>query len=229
MMDQPARLVVLFDVDNTLLDNDLVLARLKREMAGVLPRKLEDTFWEIYEQVRHDTDLVDFPMTLERFGELCPDAACIGAVHAVLYGFPFQDCLYPGALAAIRHVESFATPVILSDGDQFFQRYKIRASGLEEAVAGKVLVYIHKERNTGNVQRRFPAAHYAVIDDKPRVQVAMKRAMGANLTTVMVQQGKYARRLTQRSRRAIDIILPGIGDMLALSAGDLTAAKEMAA
>ena len=228
-MSQTAGLVVLFDIDNTLLDNDLVLARLKRELAGVLPDHLADRFWQAYEQVRRETDLVDFPLTMERFGRICPDASCIGEVHAVLYSFPFRECLYPDSLKVIQHVASFASPVILSDGDQFFQRYKIRACGLEEAVAGRVLIYVHKEKNTGDVLHRFPAAHYAVVDDKPRVHVAMKRRMGADLTTVMVLQGKYARHLSRRSRRAFDIVLPGIGELLALSAGDLMVAKGMAA
>ena len=222
-------LVVLLDVDNTLLDNDLVLARLKQEMAGVLPEKLEDSFWQIYEQVRRETDLVDFATTIERFGRICPDARCVNEVHAILYGFPFQDCLYPDSLKVIRHVESIATPVILSDGDQFFQRYKIRAAGLEEAVGGRVLIYVHKEQNMGDVQRRYPAAHYAAIDDKPRIHVAMKRVMGPNITTVLVMQGKYARALRERDRRAIDIVLPGIGGLLALSASDLMVAKGIAA
>jgi hypothetical protein len=218
-------LVVLLDFDNTLLDNDLVLARMRHELRDVLPEHLADRFWKIYEQVRKDTDLVDFPRTMERFGRVCPDATCVGEVHAVLYSFPFQECLYPDSLKVIRHVESFAMPVVLSDGDQFFQRYKIRASGVEEAVKGRVLIYNHKERETGDMQRRYPAEHYAMVDDKPRLHVAMKRIMGAKLTTVMVLQGKYARTLRQRHRRAIDIVLDGIGDLLALSARDLMLAK----
>jgi FMN phosphatase YigB (HAD superfamily) len=218
-------LVVLLDFDNTLLDNDLVLTRMRHELRDVLPEHLADRFWKIYEQVRKDTDLVDFPRTMERFGRVCPDATCVGEVHAVLYSFPFQECLYPDSLKVIRHVESFASPVVLSDGDQFFQRYKIRASGVEEAVGGRVLIYAHKERETRDMQRRYPAKHYVMVDDKPRLHVAMKRIMGAKLTSVMVLQGKYARTLRQRHRRAIDIVLDGIGDLLALSAGDLIVAK----
>jgi hypothetical protein len=222
-------LVVLLDVDNTLLDNDLVLARLKQEMAGVLPRKLENSFWHIYEQVRRETDLVDFPTTIERFARVCPDPSCLAAVHVILYGFPFQDCLYPDSLKVVRYVESIAMTAILSDGDQFFQRYKIRASGLEEAVSGRVLIYVHKEQNMGDVQRRCRASHYALVDDKPRVHVGTKRAMGAKVTTVMVMQGKYADALRERDRRAIDIVLPGIGGLLNLSASDLMVAKGIAA
>jgi microcompartment protein CcmK/EutM len=223
-----AGLVVLFDVDNTLLDNDLVLTRLHREMAGVLPERLADRFWQIYEQVRAETDLVDFPRTVERFGRVCPDATCVGEVAEILYHFPFQECLYPDSLKVIEHTKSFGVPVVLSDGDQFFQRYKIRAAGLEAAVEGRVLIYVHKEDNTGDMQRRYPAAHYALVDDKPRIHVAMKRQMGGKLTTVMVMQGKYAREITDRDRRAVDITIDGIGDMLAMRGGELSTSKAAA-
>jgi len=228
-VSETAGLVVLLDVDNTLLDNDLVLARLHRELEGVLPEHLADRFWQVYEQVRAETDLVDFPRTMELFGRVCPEADCIGEVHAILYSFPFQECLYPDSLKVIEHVASFATAVILSDGDQFFQRYKIRAAGLEQAVDGRVLIYVHKEENTGDIQRRYPAAHYALVDDKPRIHVAMKRQMGGNLTTVMVMQGKYARELHPRDRRAMDVTVGGIGELLAMTARDLMAVKTAAA
>lgn len=228
-MSQTADLVVLLDVDNTLLDNDLVLARLHREMEGVLPEHLADRFWQVYEQVRAETDLVDFPRTMELFGRVCPETDCVGDVHAILYSFPFGECLYPDSVKVIQHVASFATPVILSDGDQFFQRHKIREAGLEQAVQGRVLIYAHKEENTGDIQRRYPAAHYAPVDDKPRIHVAMKRQMGSKLTTVMVLQGKYARNLHERDRRAIDVTIGGIGELLAMTAGDLMAAKTVAA
>jgi hypothetical protein len=229
IVSQAAELVVLFDVDNTLLDNDLVLARLHREMEGVLPERLAGRFWQVYEQVRSETDLVDFPRTIERFGRVCPDADCMRIVHVILYSFPFRECLYPQSVEAIRHVAAFATPVVLSDGDQFFQRYKIRASGLEEAVDGRVLIFAHKEDNVGDIQRRYPAAHYALVDDKPRVHVAMKRQMGGKLTTVMVMQGKYAHEIQERDRRTMDVTIDAIGQMLAMTEHDLSTAKAAAA
>jgi hypothetical protein len=228
-VSQPADLVVLLDVDNTLLDNDLVLARLHRELEGVLPEHLAGRFWQVYEQVRAETDLVDFPRAMELFGHVCPESGCVREVHAVLYRFPFRECLYPDSLKVVRHVASFATPVILSDGDQFFQRHKIRETGLEQAVGGRVLIYVHKEENTGDIQRRYPAEHYALVDDKPRIHVAMKRQMGAKLTAVMVMQGKYAHQIHQRDRRAIDITIGGISELLTMTARDLMAAKTAAA
>lgn len=220
-MNAPA-LVVLLDVDNTLLDNDLVRSRLEAELAGVLGREHSARFWEIYEQVRAETDRVDFPETIERFGPACPDEGCVGRVSAVLYDFPFREYLYPDSLAAIRHVASFATPVILSDGDQLFQRYKIRHAGLEDAVAGNVLVYVHKEQELPDMRKRFPASHYAMVDDKPRIHAAMKAEMGEHLTAIMVCQGTYAHDPSHHDFPEADLTIEGIGGLLALNAERLT-------
>ncbi len=224
-MSRIVDLVALLDVDNTLLDNDLVLKRLHREMAGVLPEGLANRFWQIYQQVRAETDLVDFPRTIERFGRVCPNPDCMGEVHSILYNFSFRECLFPDSLKVIEHLSSFATPIILSDGDQFFQRYKIRASGLEEAVGGRVLIYVHKEENVDDLRRNYPATHYVLVDDKPRIHVAMKQEMSAELTTVMVMQGKYARELSDEDRPFLDVIIAGIGELMHMTARDLTAAK----
>lgn len=211
-------LVVLFDVDNTLLDNDLVRSRLEHALSAVLPEEHAARFWEIYEQVRTETDLVNFPETLERFGRECPSAACVSKASAVLYDFAFRECVYPESMKAVRHVASFATPVILSDGDQLFQRHKIRAAGLEEAVRGNVLVYVHKEQNTDDVQNRFPAQHYVIVDDKARIHAAMKASMGQKVTTVMVCQGKYAHDPAHHDYPEADITIEGIAGLLALTA-----------
>lgn len=210
-------LVVLLDVDNTLLDNDLVRTRLEHDLTGLLGEEHAARFWEIYEQVRAEADLVDFPGTIERFGRECPDAACVGKVSAALYDFPFQECLYADSLSVVQHIASFATPVILSDGDQLFQRHKIRAAGLEEAVAGNVLVYVHKEQNVHDIQERFPSPHYVMVDDKARIHAAMKDAMAEQITTVMVCQGKYAHDPAHHDFPEADVVIEGIGGLLAFT------------
>jgi hypothetical protein len=215
-------LVVLLDVDNTLLDNDLLRARLEGDLEGALGPEDSARFWEVYEQVRADTDVVDLPKTIERFARECPDAASIGKVSAVVYDFPFTDHLYREGSEVIRHISSFATPVILSDGDQLFQRHKIRVSGLEEAVGGNVLVYVHKEEEVEDIRRRFPAEHYAIVDDKPRIHAAMKAAMGEELTTVMVCQGRYANDPSHNDFPEADITIEGIGGLLELTAEQLS-------
>lgn len=214
-------LVVLFDVDNTLIDNDLIRSGLERELTRVLGAEHDARFWEIYEQVREESDYVNFPETVELFGRECADTTCVSRVSAVLYHFPFREYLYPESLKAIRHVASFATPVILSDGDQLFQRYKIRAAGLEEAVSGNVLVYVHKEENLEDVRKRFPAAHYVMVDDKPRIHAAMKPQMGERLTSIMVCQGKYAHDPSHHYFPEADITIEGIGGLLELAADEL--------
>lgn len=215
-------LVVLLDVDNTLLDNDLVRSRLERELTGVLGQEHAARFWAVYEQVRAETDFVNFPETIQRFGAECPDTACVGRVSAILYNFPFQECLYADSLRAVSHICSFATPVILSDGDQLFQRYKIRAAGLEKAVDGNVLVYVHKEQNTSEIRERFPASHYVMVDDKARIHAAMKAAMGDQLTTVMVCQGSYAEDPAHHDYPEADLTIEGIDGLLALTPEHLT-------
>ncbi len=132
-------LVFLVDVDNTLLDNDGVRVELEAAITSAVGQKRAARFWEIYEEVRADLDFVSFPETLERFGRGCDDVGCLGSASALLYGFSFADCLYAGASRAIDHLKTIGQPVILSDGDQLFQRYKIRSAGLEAAFDGQVL------------------------------------------------------------------------------------------
>ncbi len=214
-------LVVLLDVDNTLLDNDLLRSRLQRDLEDVLGEEDGDRFWEIYEEVRAEMDVVDLPETIERFARECPNATSIGKASALVWDCPFADHLYPKGLEVIRHLSSFATPVILSDGDQLFQRHKIRAAGLEEAVRGNVLVYVHKEQEVEDIRRRFPAEHYSIVDDKTRILAAMKAAMGEQLTTVMVCQGKYANDPSHHDFPEPDITIEDIGELLAMTAGQL--------
>ena len=172
------RLIVLLDVDNTLLDNDLVRERLEDRITEALGEQDAARFWELYEAVREELDYVSFPEAMERFGRECTDAGCVNRLSTLLYDFPFAQLVYPESLSSITHVSSFALPVILSDGDQLFQRYKIRSAGLEDAVAGNVLVYVHNELELADITKRFPAGHYVMVDDKPRIHAAMKAAFG---------------------------------------------------
>lgn len=215
-------LVVLLDVDNTLLNNDLIRVDLAGQLTDILGPSEAARFWEINEEVRAETDVVNFPETLERFARECPDTARLGSVSAALYGFPFSKYLYPDSLRSIHHVSTFATPVILSDGDQLFQRHKIQAAGIEDAAAGNVLIYVHKEQEVADIQRRFPARHYALVDDKARIHAAMKKALGERITTVMVCQGKYAHDPAHHDFPDADVTIEGIEGLLALSLKDLT-------
>ncbi len=219
--DRPHRLVILFDVDNTLLDNDRVRDELEERVVAIVGADLNERFWDIYEQVRADLDHVSFPETLERFGRVCDDVGCVEGLSELLYDFPFRDDVYPGALAAIEHASRIGgLPVIVTDGDQFFQRYKVRSAGLAGAIDGRVLIYVHKEQQTDDIRRRFPAHHYVMIDDKGRILTAMKRRLGDQLTTVHVRQGKYAQEAPELPP---DRAIASIADFVSLSAAELGA------
>ena len=216
-----ADLVVLLDVDNTLLDNDSLRARLEDGLAEVMGEESAGRFWKKYEEVRLAKDMVDLPETIERFLSDCPGAPDTKRLRAAIYEFPFEDFVYPESFQVLKHISSFAKPVILSDGDQVYQRHKIREAGLEAAVDGDVLVYVHKEQELDDVRARFPARHYAMVDDKMRIHTALKDAMGDLVTTVMVRQGRYARDLPRDSRPDPDLMINSIGDLLKLDAGQL--------
>ena len=217
-------MVLLFDVDNTLLDNDAVKAGLERRIRETVGPERALRFWQLYEEVRADLDLVDLPETLERFARECDDLSCLGPLAEVVYGFDFAGSVYPGALEAVAHAGTLGVPVILSDGDQLFQRHKIRSAGLEVAFEGRVLVYQHKEQETADIRARYPAERYVLLDDKPRIHSAIKAVLGEAVTTVLVEQGKYAREPTEDRLIPPDLRLPSIEAFSALSAEALRAA-----
>jgi hypothetical protein len=102
-----------------------------------------------------------------------------------------------------------------------FQPRKIQRSGIWEAVEGRVMIYVHKERVLDHVQRRYPAGHYVMVDDKATLLAAMKTALGAQLTTVFVRQGHYA--LAAESNSVVpapDLVIERIGDLLNHNATD---------
>lgn len=184
--------VLLFDVDNTLLDNDRFEADLTARLERAFGRQGRDQFWRSYEKLRSELDYADYLGAVQRFradADANPQLLLLGGW---LLNYPFADRLFPGALGVLAYLHRFGLPVLLSDGDVVFQPHKIRRAGLWEAVDGRVLIYVHKERMLAAVEKRFPARHYAIIDDKPRVLAAMKRILGDRLTTVFVRQGHYA-------------------------------------
>src|SRR4051812_13368384 len=178
-------LVFLLDVDNTLLDNDQLksdLADRVRELAG--PARAE-RFWQIYEAVRKEQDFVDYPLTARRWAGQDGDPELGKQIEQLLNDVPFTSYLYPHVLEVLAYLRSFGTVVILSDGDTVFQPYKIRCSGLEDAVEGNVLVYVHKEDELPEVFARFPADHYVVVDDKPRIISALEACCPSTFTTIL--------------------------------------------
>jgi FMN phosphatase YigB (HAD superfamily) len=185
-------MVFLFDVDNTLLDNDTVEAELQRYLVAEVGAGKAREYWRIFEQLRTELGYADYLGALQRYRAEFPRDFHLLAVSRFLLEYPFQERLFPGALEAIKYAEKLGPTVILSDGDVVFQPLKIRRSGLANAVADRVLIYIHKEQELDDVQRRYPAEHYVIVDDKLRILAAVKKIWGRRVTTVFVRQGHYA-------------------------------------
>ena len=191
-MTAAPRVVFLFEVDNTLVDNDRVQAHLKEHLAQTYGDATRDRYWAILEELREELGYVDYLGALERYRVEALHRPEVLRMSSWLVDYPFADRLYPGALDAVKHVQQWGTHVILSDGDAVFQPRKVERSGLWRAFDGRVLIYIHKEEELDDVARLYPADHYVMIDDKLRILSAVKKIWGERVTTVFPKQGHYA-------------------------------------
>ena len=206
--------VFLLDVDNTLLDNDAVIADLRRHLVGVFGPECDRRYWEIFEQLRADLGYADYLGALQRYRVEQPREMQVLQISLFLLHYPFATRVYPGALDVINDLRARGRTAILSDGDVVFQPRKIERSGLWAAVEGEVLVYIHKEQMLDDVERRYPARRYVMVDDKIRILSAMKAAWGERLTTVFVRQGHYAADPSQVDPYPpADVTIDRIGDL----------------
>ncbi len=206
--------VFLFDVDNTLLDNDRVEEDLRNHLEREFGTEARDRYFSILEELRFQLGYADYLGALQRYRleDLCDPRLLL--MSSFLVDYPFSERLYPGAMEALRQVGQWGLTVILSDGDVVFQPRKVQRSGIWEAVEGRVLIYIHKEEMLHEIERLYPARHYFMIDDKPRILAAMKKGWGERLTTVWPRQGRYA--LDAKAAAAYpspDFILGSIGDL----------------
>jgi FMN phosphatase YigB (HAD superfamily) len=212
----PDDVVFLFDCDNTLLDNDRVEVDLQTHLEHEFGPRNRDRYWEILEALRADLGYADYLGALQRYRLGAMNDPQLLQMSAFLIDYPFANRLYPGSLDAIEHLREWGLTVILSDGDVVFQPRKVQRSGLWEAVEGRVLIYIHKEQMLADVEQRFPARHYVMIDDKLRILAAMKKVWGKRLTTVFPRQGHYA--LDPKNivaYPAADLTVGRIGDLVA--------------
>ena len=225
MADTATKLVFLFDVDNTLLDNDAVQADLSAHLQREFGHASRDRYWAIFEELRAQLGYADYLGALQRYRLENLDDPQLLRVSFFLVDYPFADRLYPGALAALACCARLGTTVILSDGDVVFQPRKVQRAGLWDAVEGRVLIYLHKEQMLEAIERRFPADHYVMVDDKLRILAAMKQAWRERLTTVFPRQGHYA--LDARELQAYppaDVTLACIGELADCSFGWLPGA-----
>ena len=214
-MDSRSEIVFLFDVDNTLLDNDRVIADLRDYLIREVGPGSADRYFEIFERLREELGHVDYLGALQRYRLAYPHDTGLLCVSAFLLDYPFADRLFPGALEVLARLAAFGPTVLLTDGDVVFQPRKVERSGLGAAVEHRILVYIHKEQMLDDVARRFPAEHYVIMDDKLRILAAVKQAWGSRVTTVFVRQGHYAHDAENLAGYPpTDLSVDRIGDLL---------------
>ena len=207
--------VFLFDVDNTLLDNDMVQAELKSHLAEAYGPAARDRYVAILGQLVNELGYTDYLGALERLRIEMMHRPEVLRMSSWLVDYPFANRLFPRALEVVRHVSQWGLPVILSDGDAVFQPRKVERSGLWKAFEDRVLIYIHKEQELEYVERLYPARHYVLIDDKLRILATVKKAWGDRVTTVFPKQGHYAfdPSILAEYPRA-DLEIDKIGDLL---------------
>jgi FMN phosphatase YigB (HAD superfamily) len=219
-------LVFLLDVDNTLLDNDRVQDDLDARLELAFGATGRHRYWSIFEGLRSEAGYADYLGALQRFRS--GEASAGGndprllLLSSFLLDYPFADRLYPDVLDTIRHLGRSGRTVIVSDGDVVFQPRKIQRSGLWDAVGGRVLVYVHKERMLDDMMQSYPARHYVLVDDKLRILAAAKSLLGSRLTTVFVRQGHYALDPhTVATCPPADLAVERIGELLHLDCSTL--------
>jgi len=226
-MTPPSEVVVLFDVDNTLLDNDRVQDDLRNHLEREFGAETRDRYWAIFEEMRSEFGYSDYLGALQRYRIEDQCDPRLLTMSSFLVDYPFANRLYPGSLEALEHVQKWGPTVILSDGDVVFQPRKVQKSGLWEAVEGRVLIYIHKEQMLDDVEARYPASRYVMVDDKLRILTAMKRIWGNRLTTVWPRQGQYA--LDPQAIATYptpDLVIERIGDLINYDLPALLGASE---
>ena len=214
-MSQLHPIVFLVDVDNTLIDNDGIQQDLKDHLEQTYGVGARDRYWAILEDLMEELGYRDYIGALQRFRVEHPRDIELLAMSSFLLDYPFADRLYPDARRVLQRLRSLGPTVILSDGDVAFQPRKVEHAGLGKVSDGDVLIYIHKEQALDDVERRFPAEHYVLVDDKLRILDAVKQVWGDRVTTVLPRQGQYAHDAkVMNALPAADLTIERIGDLL---------------
>ena len=220
-----SKVVFLFDVDNTLLDNDRVSADLKHFLTNLVGQERQRRYWALFEELRTELGYADYLGALQRYRTENPRDPNLLAVSEFLVEYYFANRLFPNSLDVLDHVSQWGQPAILSDGDVVFQPRKIRRSGLFDGVKGNVLIYVHKEQELDDVQQRYPADHYVFVDDKVRLLDAVKKIWKDRVTTVFPRQGHYAHDPeVLKKYPQPDVMVETIGDLLGQMATFATSA-----
>ena len=216
-----ALLVFLFDVDNTLLDNDHVIEDLKVFLKREVGPERARCYRAIFEKQRRHLGYADYLGALQRFRRDYPRDPSLLKISRYLIDYPFARRLFPQSLAVTEYVRRWGLVVLLTDGDVVFQPHKVDRSGLYQAVQGNALIYVHKERELADVEARYPAEHYILVDDKLAILTAIKKIWKSRLTTIFVRQGHYALDAGILARCPdADTSIAGIGDLLRCERGN---------
>lgn len=212
------RTVFFFDVDNTLVDNDRIAADLQRHLQNKVGDASAHRYWEIFEDLRKELGYADYLGALQRYRTENPRDPKLLEVSHFMINYPFANRLFPESLDAVEHARCLGLPVILSDGDVVFQPRKIDRSGLHDAFEGHVLIYVHKEQELADVEGKYPAKHYVLVDDKVRILAAVKKHWGTRVTTIFPRQGHYAHDTVEVAKyRKPDITIERIGELQSYS------------
>ena len=214
-MRSPDPVVFLVDVDNTLLDNDRIQQDLKDHLERAFGLASRERYWAILEDLFAELGYRDYLGALQRYRVEHPREVELLSMSSFLLDYPFADRLFPAAREVLKRLRSLGPTVILSDGDVVFQPRKVERAGLSDAVDGRVLIYIHKEEALDDVERRYPAEHYVLLDDKLRILTAAKEFWGDRVTTVFPRQGIFARDPdVVGAFPPADVTIERIGDLL---------------
>ena len=219
--------VFLFDVDNTLVDNDRIQADMAIHLERAIGAERNRHYWELFEELRRQLGYADYLGALQRYRVEFPRDFHILAVSDFLINYPFANRLYPNSLDVVERCKDFGSIVIVSDGDVVFQPLKVRRSGLYEAFGGNVLIYIHKEFELDDIAGRYAAAHYVLVDDKVRILSAVKQVWGTRVTTVFPRQGHYALDKNEVAKYPVpDVTIERIGALADYDLKSLAAASR---
>ncbi|MGA7295388.1 MAG: HAD family hydrolase [Terriglobales bacterium] len=225
--DKNSKVMFFFDVDNTLLNNDRVADDLKRHLIDKVGTPSAGRYWEIFEELRTELGYADYLGALQRYRVERPRDPKLLAVSHFMINYPFANRLYPESLDAVAYAQRMGRTVILSDGDVVFQPRKVDCSGLYEVFEGHVLIYIHKEHELDDVEAKYPAAHYVMVDDKVRILAAIKEHWGSRVTTVFPRQGHYALDAPQVAKYPKpDITISRVGELQNYSLEQILAAAR---
>ena len=177
-------------------------------------------YWEIFEELFREPGFADYFGALQRYSLERPRDPRIFDISRFLLQYPFAERVYPRALEVDRRAAAHAgrsSSCRTATWSTSRTRSSVRGYG-KRPVGGNVLVYVHKETMLDDIERRYPARRYVMVDDKIFVLAAMKAIWKERLTTVFVRQGHYAldAKLLAASPPA-DITVDAIGDLIELA------------